>query len=121
LPPRLNLLQLLLSKRQYAYEGKLGYAGLTSEELKKTGGRPEDMEGGIDLIRGVKGVQACFLMTEWEPGILKFSFRSSTDVDVNKIAAKLNGGGHKKAAGATIKGDFDSELKRVIGLFKDCL
>lgn len=118
---RLNLLQLIIKNRKFDYDRKLSYAALTHDELLETGGKPEDMEGGIDFLRGIKGVQACFVMTEWIPGTLKFSFRSSTDVDVNEVAANLNGGGHKKAAGASIQGDFNTELSRVVGFFKEPL
>ena len=76
-------------------------------------------EAAIDLIRNLKGVKAAFLLTEWKPGILKISFRSSSEVNVNQIASKLDGGGHKKAAGASIKDDIESGVKRVIDCFKE--
>jgi phosphoesterase RecJ-like protein len=116
---RLNLLELIIKNRQFAYDRKLSYAAIRYQDLEASGGKPEDMEGGIDFLRGIKGVLACFVMTEWKPGVLKFSFRSSSDVDVNAVAAHLNGGGHKKAAGAGIEGDFAEELERVVGFFKD--
>ena len=118
---RLNLIELLLKKRQMAYGRKLCYAILSHEELKATGGKPEDFEGAVDFIRDIKGVKAAFILTEWESGKFKISFRSSSDVDVNKIANKIQGGGHKKAAGGRLTGDINEATKKTLSLFENVL
>jgi len=47
------------------------------------------------------------LLQEVTPGEAKISFRSDGSVDVNQVAGRFGGGGHKNAAGARIQGDFD--------------
>ena len=42
------------------------------------------------------------LLTEKEPNVCRVSMRSK-GVDVSKVAAKLGGGGHIRAAGCTLK------------------
>ena len=63
----------------------------------------------------IKGADFGFVMIEEEENILKISFRSKKDFDVSKVAEGLGGGGHKSAAGATIRNkDFDEAVKRVL-------
>jgi phosphoesterase RecJ-like protein len=118
---RLSLMGLLIGNRRFEYNGQLCYSAISHDELIKAKGKSEDFEGAIDLMRGVNGVKACFLMTEWKKGILKVSFRSSSEVDVNQIATNLGGGGHRKAAGATLEGNLEAGAKKVVDLFKDSL
>jgi phosphoesterase RecJ-like protein len=116
---RLRLLEVILKERKFAYEKRLAYAVLSYETLKATGARPDEMEGLIDALRGLKTTKACFIVTEWRKGVPKVSFRSSSDLDVNKIASRLNGGGHAKAAGATLEGlDPQTACQKILDLFK---
>ena len=46
------------------------------------------------------------------------SFRTDKDIDLSEIAVKLNGGGHKKACGASIPNELKDEF--IKGLFKGC-
>ena len=51
----------------------------------------------------IKGVEIAVLIKETDIGV-KASLRSKNDFDVRKIADKLGGGGHVKAAGIMLKG-----------------
>jgi phosphoesterase RecJ-like protein len=48
------------------------------------------------------------MLREDDDGI-KISLRSKNYADVSKVAVKYGGGGHIRAAGATIKDEFDFE------------
>ncbi|MBD3878670.1 MAG: bifunctional oligoribonuclease/PAP phosphatase NrnA [Quinella sp. 1Q5] len=62
----------------------------------------DSTEGIIDEIRGIDTVDVVFLISEREPNVCRVSIRSK-GVDVAKIAARLGGGGHIRAAGCTLK------------------
>ncbi len=63
----------------------------------------------------VKGTNFGMVMVEMEEKLLSVSFRSRSDFDVSEIAKKLEGGGHKAAAGARIEGlDFDAAVTKVL-------
>jgi phosphoesterase RecJ-like protein len=55
---------------------------------------------------------------EVRPGLVKINFRSKEKFDVQKIARVFGGGGHKKAAGALVKGDLKSICQKVIARVK---
>lgn len=61
----------------------------------------DSTEGFIDEIRVIDTVDVAFLITEKAPNVCRVSMRSK-GVDVAKIAARLGGGGHLRAAGCTL-------------------
>lgn len=62
----------------------------------------DSTEGFIDGVRIIDGVDVAVLMKEVEAGVCRVSMRSK-GVDVSRIAAGFEGGGHIRAAGCTIK------------------
>lgn len=77
----------------------------------------DSTEGFIDEIRVIDTVDVAFLITEKAPNVCRVSMRSK-GVDVSKVAAKLGGGGHVRAAGCTLKttlADAEKILVAAIG------
>ena len=52
----------------------------------------------------IKGSEVFVLFKLIKPGMVRINFRSRGDFDVNVIAKIFDGGGHAKAAGATVEG-----------------
>lgn len=73
-----------------------------SKMLKSVGATLKDSDGIVEELRNIDSVEAACLCKEQADGSVKVSMRSKTSVDVSKIAIKLSGGGHKRAAGCTI-------------------
>ncbi len=65
----------------------------------------ETTEGFIDLIRVIDGVDISVVLKAVEPEVCRVSMRSK-ETDVSTLALRLGGGGHKRAAGCTIKLPF---------------
>ena len=75
---------------------------LSKEETEAVGGLKADAEGIIDCLRDVETViAACFLREEGENEV-KVSLRSKAKVDCAALARAMGGGGHVRAAGATL-------------------
>ena len=73
-----------------------------------------DLEGIVEQLRLTKGAEVAILMSETEEGTTKFSFRSKRYVDVNQVAGLYGGGGHVRAAGCTVQGNYKEALKRFL-------
>lgn len=67
---------------------------------------PGDLEGIVSQLRNTKGVECAIFMYQIESMKYKVSLRSNGKVDVAKVAAFFGGGGHVRAAGATMQGTF---------------
>jgi bifunctional oligoribonuclease and PAP phosphatase NrnA len=74
----------------------------------------EDFDGLIEHARSLQGTRIAILLREIAPGETKISLRSSGDIDVNRIARALGGGGHTKASGATVDAGLEAALQRVL-------
>ena len=71
--------------------------------LDETGALMEETEGVVQQLRGISGVEVAVFLKEKDKNTTKVSMRSKSCVDVAEIAASLGGGGHIRAAGATIE------------------
>lgn len=74
----------------------------------------EDADPVLDIVRAVGSVEVVLYVRELEDGRCKLSARSKTDFDVNALARRFGGGGHKKASGATIEGSLPEVRARLV-------
>jgi len=73
----------------------------------------DDLEGLVEMARSVQGTRLALLFRPLASGSIKVSFRSVGDLDVAAFARAFGGGGHTKAAGASIAGSLD-EVQRTV-------
>ncbi|MCM1552119.1 MAG: DHHA1 domain-containing protein, partial [Butyrivibrio sp.] len=67
---------------------------------------PKDLDGIVNHLRNIKGINCAIFMYETEALEYKVSMRSDEKVDVAKVAVYFGGGGHARAAGCTMRGTF---------------
>ncbi len=80
-------------------DGRIAIAWLTHEMSQRAGARPGDSEGLIDYPRSIAGVETVAMFRQLADGSHKVSLRSRGDVNVEKVARRFGGGGHRNAAG----------------------
>lgn len=97
-------------------EQQTSYLFLTEEDLYKYNHQKGDTEGLVNYGLSIDGIHfTAFFIERKEEGIIKISFRSQGDVDVNQFARKyFEGGGHINAAG----GKSNLNLEETIARFK---
>ena len=94
----------VLARTEYFADGRLAVVDLP---LARNGEpRLEDTDTPLDILRAVKDVEVVLFLRAREDGQVKLSARSKTTYDVNALARLFGGGGHVKAAGATIRGSL---------------
>ncbi|MDW7674306.1 MAG: bifunctional oligoribonuclease/PAP phosphatase NrnA [Bacillota bacterium] len=91
-----------LNKLQINQQGTVGWIELDDSLFEKFAVNYDEGEGLVNYVKSVSGVEVAFILKELKEREIKISFRSKGLVDVNQIAAKFGGGGHKKAAGCHI-------------------
>ena len=110
-----------LSDAHYEYGGRFAWARLTSPQLAECGGFDEDTGDLVNMLLSVQGVEAAALFKELPDGKTKVSLRSKGDVDINRLAARFGGGGHKNASGISMTGSFEESVASVVAGMKDVL
>ena len=73
----------------------------------------DSTEGLIDALRAIEGTDISVLLKWKEDRVFRVSMRSKR-TDVSKVAAAFAGGGHERAAGCTLKMDFDEAKKTIL-------
>ena len=95
--------------------GKCICAVVTKEDMEAFHVKPEELDGLVSQLRSTAGVEAAVFLYETDTGY-KISLRSAEQVDVAEIAMEFGGGGHVRAAGASVESKDPAEiLKRVLG------
>ena len=98
---RLLLLGKALQNLKILDQYKTSYITLSQDELNAFSNQKGDTEGIVNYGLSIKGIDFTAIFIEnKEEQIIKISFRSQGDFDVNQFARKhFNGGGHINAAG----------------------
>lgn len=111
----------VLDTLRFAYDNRLAYIYLTRQMLEETGSSMEESENYINVIRSIDPVQACLFFREEGNGKIKISFRSKTkEIDINLLAEKFGGGGHKRASGALVEGNLEEVIDKVVAAAAEC-
>lgn len=94
--------------------GKILIVKVALDEMESAGLSLADVDGFSSLARKISGVQLGISIREKEPGVYKASMRSRKSIDCAKICASLGGGGHIRAAGATIYAENIENAHRAV-------
>ena len=73
-----------------------------------------DTEGLINLPLTAREIQAVVFFKAGADGDIRVSLRSKYDVDVRAVASRHGGGGHKNAAGFTVKGPLEAVIDGIL-------
>ena len=110
----LRLLGEMLTTLELSGGGRVATALLTPEMYARSSAAQGDSEGLIDYPRSIQGVAAVALLRVLDGARVKVSLRSRGDgVDVERIARRRGGGGHRAAAGFEVSGDL-AALRREV-------
>jgi phosphoesterase RecJ-like protein len=110
----------LVNNMQTEEDGLFVYTAAPYEVYQQFG-TPQDAKDMVckNFIQSIEGIPVGIVIIEKEPGKLSVSFRISADsegkIDVGAFAKqKWNGGGHPKASGATVRGNFSEKVAEVL-------
>jgi phosphoesterase RecJ-like protein len=108
---RLKLTGALLSAMQLDPSGRIAIFYLDHEMVRAAECTYEDTEGLVNLPLNVNTIKAVVLFKQADGDEYRVSMRSKGDIDVGAVAKSFGGGGHKNAAGCTVRGGIDSLQK----------
>lgn len=74
---------------------------------------PKDLDGIVNQLQSVRGVDCAIFMYEIGTLEYKVSMRSNGVVDVSQVAVKFGGGGHVRAAGCTMNGTYHDNINNI--------
>ena len=87
-------------------DGKVIVGVVRLKDMEFYGVTPKSLDGIVSQLRYTRGVEVAIFMYELENQHYKVSMRSNGKVNVSKIAGYFGGGGHVKAAGCEMSGNY---------------
>lgn len=105
--------KLAMNRLEFFADGKIAFTYLTKKDDEEIGLKPGDRDGIVEIGRTIEDVEVSIFLYEKEKGY-KISLRSNEYVNVSEVASIFGGGGHIKAAGATILNMSFDEVKKAI-------
>ena len=123
-----NIIQKTFYEKTYIQSQILGRSLLESMMLmdgqicvsvidKKTmdfyGADSRDLEGIVNQLRNIRGVDCAIFMYELGVQEYKVSLRTSEAVDAAKVTTVFGGGGHDRAAGVTMRGTYHDVINNL--------
>ena len=112
--PKLRLIGRLLSRLTVRCDGRLAIMELRQADLDAAGADASMTADLVNEAGRLADVEVFGLLTEAEPNLVRLNLRSKEQVDVATLAQQFGGGGHARAAGARIAGEWDVTREKVI-------
>jgi bifunctional oligoribonuclease and PAP phosphatase NrnA len=107
----------VLARVQVSEDGRVAWIALSPGLVPESFVEAEDL---VNYPRSIGSVRVACLFRERD-GRVKVSLRGKGDVDVNRIAARFGGGGHRNAAGCTVGGALEGVAKVVLAAVTEAL
>jgi phosphoesterase RecJ-like protein len=108
-----NLFKMALDTLKFSKNRKICFMKVKKDFFKKTKTKEENTEGFVEYLISIKGVEVGVLLKERENGV-KVSLRSKGKIDVESIAKKFGGGGHREASGCFLENKNMEEVEKII-------
>ena len=102
-----------LSKAKFLDNDKIAYTTVYKKDMEKFSAGDDCLEGLTEKLRAIVSTKIAFVAKEMKSGNTKISMRSKF-ADVAKICSTFGGGGHKYAAGCTIKASVEEAVEKIL-------
>lgn len=118
---RLRLLGRVLASLEIGAGGKVASITTMKKDLADFSAGKDALEGFINYPRSVIGVEIAVSFREEGEREFRVSFRSKGRVDVSAVAQSFGGGGHRNAAGCTVRGSLSDVKEKVFAALEAAL
>lgn len=109
-----KILSKVLDSLEVKCGGRVAIMHVARKMIDDNGGSMSDTEGFVDYASSVDEVELSALFREMSQEEIRVSLRSRNLLDVAEVAERYGGGGHRNAAGLTIRADLESAKAMIL-------
>ena len=100
---KLKIQSWITENTEFLAEGRIAICALPKAVEEQIGVTEDDMENISGFPRSIEGVKIAATLRESAGGAVKVSVRAVPEYDAAAVCAQFGGGGHRGAAGCTVK------------------
>ena len=112
-----ELNRIAADRLEFFEGGKVAFTYITKEDEEKVNAENGDHEGIVETGRDIEGVEVSVFLRQTDKGC-KVSMRSNEYVNVSDVCILLGGGGHIRAAGATMQCTIEQAKEKILRQIK---
>lgn len=113
-PGRLRLAGDLLAGMDLRCDERLVVLRAPTGLVERRGAEGEDLAEVINQVLTLRTARLAALFRELRPGLTKVSLRSKGELDVNQLARRHGGGGHRNASGIVVEAALEDAVARLL-------
>lgn len=102
-----------VGKSVFSKDDKIAYTVIYKKDMETFHVGDDSTEGIAETLRAIDSTEVSFVVKEVDLKICKISMRSK-NIDISKVCSKFGGGGHKFAAGCTIKTSCEEAVSKLL-------
>jgi phosphoesterase RecJ-like protein len=106
----IQTLGFALSTLELYFDGRVATVSVDHETYLKGG----SLDMVVDHAMSIDGVEVALFFKEQSPGYHRVSLRSRGGIDVNVIARKFGGGGHRNASGCAVENSLGESRRGLL-------
>jgi len=118
---KIKILGMVLSSLKRDETGRIAFMNVTQEALEQANASEEDLDGIVNYPLAVEEIEVVGFFKEISPGVYRTSLRSKGSANVARVTEKFGGGGHRNAAGCTIRGELQEIENQVVEYLQEAL
>lgn len=108
-----ELKKIAIDRMEFLEDGKVTFTYITKEDETSVNAETGDYEGIVNEGRDIENVEVSIFLHEMDDGF-KASLRANDYVNVSDVCMMFGGGGHPKAAGATMQGTPEQIKEKLV-------
>ena len=115
-----ELNRIATNRLEFFEGGKVAFTYITKEDEERVNAESGDHEGIVETGRDIEGVEVSIFIRQTDKGC-KVSMRSNEYVNVSDVCLLLGGGGHIRAAGATMQCTIEQAKEKILRQIKSVI
>lgn len=108
-----------MERLEFYFNDKVLVQSILHADCEETGASPNDVDYLHEFHKSIQGIDCAVLLRELGDGRVRLSLRANAKIPIDRVMEKLGGGGHSKAAGATVTGEIGEVKARVLSLLQE--
>ena len=112
-----ELRKLAINRLEFLEDGKIAFTYINEEDEKNINVQTGDSSGIVEIGRDIEGVEVSVFLKQ-KADSYKVSLRSNEYVNVSDVCLMFGGGGHPRAAGATVNHSLEEAKERIVNEIK---